>query len=204
MKEIYVSSHPFCHNKHSSRPPRLGQHRVEAVLWQILNIYFAVFLFCSLSLAEKFKFVVVVLNTKTFNVMVIVLILHLSSSWCFDGPSINPPETSDVLTPFFQLDFQAWSSGLGQPCASVLQYCQFHDCMKTNNPHNLFFQQQGLLRVSVAEPYLTFPCQTTRQCLGLWQPIHYLSGTGRLARYDIELDHRQTAQSTRHNTKTFS
>lgn len=53
----------------------------------------------------------------------------------------------------------------------------------------------------MAEPYLTFLCQTTRQWLGLWRPIHHLGGTHKLAEYDIELDRRGTAQFIPHKTQ---
>lgn len=54
----------------------------------------------------------------------------------------------------------------------------------------------------MAEPYLTFLCQTTRQWLGLWRPIHHRSGTDKPAEYDIELDIRPTAQFIPHKTQT--
>lgn len=51
---------------------------------------------------------------------------------------------SDALGSFLQSDVQAWSSALGQPCASLRPYCQFIDCMKTNCAHNLFFNSATL------------------------------------------------------------
>lgn len=46
--------------------------------------------------------------------MVIVPILHISSSQAFDEPSINPPETSDAVTSFFNWtvkhEVQPWDS----------------------------------------------------------------------------------------------
>lgn len=61
---------------------------------------------------EEFKFIVIVLSAKKFREynhyihMVIVVTLHLLSSQRFDETSINPPETSVVVTLFFQLDGQ--------------------------------------------------------------------------------------------------
>lgn len=55
----------------------------------------------------------------------------------------------------------------------------------------------------MAEPYLTFLCQTTRQWLGLWRPIHHLSGTHKLAEYDIELDQRNRTIYSPQNPSSF-
>ena len=63
-----------------------------------------------LSLVEGFKFLVIVLSTKKFSeysryirmVIVGIFVLHLLSSRGFDEPSINPPETSVVVT-FFSI-----------------------------------------------------------------------------------------------------
>ncbi len=82
-------------------------------------------------MAEEFKFVVTVLSTKKSDEykhyirMLIVLILHLSSSRRFDEPSINPPETSDVVTLSFHWmvkhEVQAWDS-LVPHCASIVNF----------------------------------------------------------------------------------
>lgn len=88
--------------------------------------------YCFLPLfSEKFKFVVIVLSANKLDeynhymAMVIVLILHLSSSQAFDEPSINPPETSVVVTPFFNWTFkhevQPWDS-LVPHCASIVNF----------------------------------------------------------------------------------
>lgn len=56
---------------------------------------------------------------------VIVSILHLSSGRLFDGLSINPPETSDVVTPLFsgtvKHEVQPWDSPVPH-CASIVNF----------------------------------------------------------------------------------
>lgn len=80
---------------------------------------------------EEFKFVVILLSTKTFDEykhyirMVIVFIFHCLSSQGFDEPSINPPETSDVVILFFNWmvkhEVQSWDS-LVPHCASIVNF----------------------------------------------------------------------------------
>lgn len=57
--------------------------------------------------------------------MVVVAILHHLSSQGFDEPSINPPETSVVVTVFFTWtvnhEVQPWDS-LVPHCASIVNF----------------------------------------------------------------------------------
>lgn len=103
-------------------------------------LMFQPFIFCNccifvffhfFSVTKEFKFIVIVLSIKKFDEynhyirMVIVLILHLLSSQGFDEPSINPPETSDVVTLFFNWtvkhEVQPWDS-LVPHCASIVNF----------------------------------------------------------------------------------
>lgn len=97
----------------------------------VSTTYAAGFFFFFHFSSEKFKFVVTVLSTNKFSEydhyirMVIVLILHVSSSQAFDEPSINPPETSDVVTSFFNRtvkhEVQPWDS-LVPHCGSIVNF----------------------------------------------------------------------------------
>lgn len=81
--------------------------------------------------SQKFKFVAAALNANKCKrihycaATVIVLILHLSSSRLFDGLSINPPETSDVVTPLFsgtvKHEVQPWDSPVPH-CAIIVNF----------------------------------------------------------------------------------
>lgn len=87
---------------------------------------------------EKFTFVIIVLGADKFDEynnhyirMVFVLILHLLSGWAFDELSINPPETSDVVTACFNWtvkhEVQSWDS-LVPHCASIVNFLSAPRC----------------------------------------------------------------------------